>query len=270
VTPGEPEVHAWAERLERELHAAKPPALFDRVIALEETASTQDAALALCQARPGLIVLASRQTAGRGRLGRQWHHHADRGLAMTFVLSAGAFLASRLSIAAGLACAAALDSFSGDAAPLGVRWPNDVVEAHPSPGGGRKLAGILVEVRESVSLLGIGINVNQLENDDPPELHGRIVSLRRLAGGEPIDRAEVAAALVRNVQRALSMELPELIQRWLARDVLTGSMQTFIHDGREIRGQVESLEPTGEIVVRTIATGERSRLPALTTSLKKG
>jgi BirA family biotin operon repressor/biotin-[acetyl-CoA-carboxylase] ligase len=258
----------WGGRIEETLRAIASP-VFDRVVALDEVGSTQDAAQSRHAGRPGLIVVASRQSSGRGRLGRKWVHAEDLGLAMTFVLAADALRADRLSIAAGLASAMAVDDFAAAAAPVGVRWPNDVVESEPRPGGGRKLAGVLVEVRDGMALLGIGVNVNQLERDWGEELRERVVSVREVGGtGEMLDRCDVACAVVRALHRTLAMAMTELIPAWLARDVLRGSVQRFVCEGRSVAGVVESLEPTGEIVVRTEA-GERVRLPALITSMVK-
>jgi BirA family transcriptional regulator, biotin operon repressor / biotin---[acetyl-CoA-carboxylase] ligase len=263
------DITGWTERLEGALRTIPKP-LFDRVIVLEEAESTQDEAMRRAEERPGLIVLAARQTAGRGRLGRLWEHSAELGLAATFVVDGSRVGPERLSIAAGLGAAMALEELAGGSVPLGVRWPNDVVEVRSEPGGGRKLAGVLVERRGSLAALGVGINVNQGEGDFPPVLRGRAASLRQVARapGRAWDRIEVAIALLRALHRVFAMGLPELIQEWLARDVLKGSVQTFVHNGREVRGLVESLEPTAEIVVRT-TDGGRVRLPALTTSLVK-
>jgi|LauGreDrversion4_2_1035121.scaffolds.fasta_scaffold21956_4 BirA family biotin operon repressor/biotin-[acetyl-CoA-carboxylase] ligase len=98
-----------------------------------------------------LLLVAERQTAGRGRLGRQWHSQAATGgaadtqagggpdlPALTF--SVGLPLAPRdwsgLSLAVGLALAQALDPVGER---ISLKWPNDLWVQ------GRKLAGILVE-----------------------------------------------------------------------------------------------------------------------------
>jgi biotin-(acetyl-CoA carboxylase) ligase len=118
-----------------------------------------------------------------------------------------------------------------------------------------------------MALLGVGVNVNQSDADWTPELQGRVASVRELgASKEVVDRCAVACALVRALHRSLAMSMTELIPAWLARDVLRGSIQRFVCAGREVRGVVESLEPTGEIVVGT-DDGARVRLPALTTSM---
>src|SRR4051812_45233653 len=109
----------WQGRLEAELRS-RQSAFFNRVVVVEEAEPTQDAALERSAGEPGLVLVASRQTRGRGRLGRAWIQRDGLGLAATFVLSADAFPADRLSIAAGVAAAEAVGGFVGDGAPVGL------------------------------------------------------------------------------------------------------------------------------------------------------
>lgn len=256
----------WAQRLEetiRELHIW----IIDRVAVVPETPSTQDAAFELARGKPGLMLLAERQTAGRGRLGRTWVQHGGLGVAVTFVLDAAKLDAGRLSMAAGVAAAKALDGCVAPPAGFGLRWPNDVVEATGRPGGGRKVAGVLIEIREGLALLGVGVNVFQKEHNFPPELRGSAVSLLQL--GPTSDRIGVAQGLLRELHRAMSAEPGLLAHDWTARDVLTGSRQVFIHQHQRVEGIVESIDPAHEIVLRT-SPGRTVRLPALATSLVHG
>ncbi len=77
-----------------------------------------------------------------------------------------------------------------------VRWPNDVVV------GGRKLAGVLAELREGRLVVGIGVNANLTEDELPPEARVPATSLRILRGA-PVDRAQLLADLVAAIEAAL-------------------------------------------------------------------
>lgn len=123
-----------------------------------ETASTNDDAkrLARVGAPEGTLVVAARQTGGRGRLGRSWESPEGGGYASAVLrpslTPAGA---GPLALAVSLGVARGLDTF-GLAA--GVKWPNDVVI------DGGKLAGILLEMTAEADTVewlvaGIGINV---------------------------------------------------------------------------------------------------------------
>lgn len=253
----------WTERLQQVI-ASGSIWTTERVEVLSEAASTQDEAFARAKGEPGLMLLAVRQTAGRGRLGRGWVQRGELGLAVTFVLDAGKFDPATISLAAGLAAARAIEGRVKSIREFGLRWPNDVVEPVPRPGGGRKVAGVLVEVRDGLALVGIGVNVLQQAGDFPEELRGRAVSLHQL--GSDVLRIEVAEGLVRELHRALSLPKRLLAQAWVELDVLVGSTQEFVHDGRRYGGVVESIEPANEIVLR-MGAEKFARLPASSTSL---
>jgi BirA family biotin operon repressor/biotin-[acetyl-CoA-carboxylase] ligase len=118
---------------------------------VEEIDSTQQEARRLADAGAphGSVVVADRQTAGRGRLGRIWQS-AGAGLYTSFVLRPLLPLARapRLTLAAAAALLDALDDVAPTARPH-IKWPNDVLLPWPSPsptlGPFRKIAGVLVE-----------------------------------------------------------------------------------------------------------------------------
>ena len=116
-----------------------PPTYFSTV------GSTNDAALALAERgdAEGAIVIASSQTAGRGRRGRAWHSPAGSGLYVSVVLAPARAreepdrATALLTLTAGVAIAEAIERVTG-LAPA-IKWPNDLLV------GRRKLAGILAE-----------------------------------------------------------------------------------------------------------------------------
>lgn len=262
-----------------------------RVLVFATTASTQDAARAalpraqtarnddLPASRAGLVVLAGTQTQGRGRLGRSWHDAPGLGLAMTIALPLRALRASlasdvaetlplRVGIGACMACERVLEGVKGSVA-LGLRWPNDMVERRARGHGaeaadGRKLGGILIERDEGTTLIGIGVNVRQREEDLDPSLRARAVSLAML--GASVTRLAVACEVLTHVERALTMPTPDLLLEWAARDVLVGTRRTFIHDGEKLSGTVIGIDPASHIRMRTDG-GQTRSLPALTTSM---
>jgi BirA family biotin operon repressor/biotin-[acetyl-CoA-carboxylase] ligase len=267
----EPTLATWADAL-HETIASRAVRSVDRAVVLDETASTQDAALRLAGGRPGLLVVAGRQTAGRGRLGRSWNEGLGLGIAATFVLDASRLPPQAVSLAAGIgaleACQRCLPPAPGGVLyTLGLRWPNDVVTREASPAGpGKKLAGVLIETRDGLHLVGIGINVLHAPDgsDFPPELAPRATSLRAL--GSAASRLDALTHLVVMLDRALLMPAIALPIAWAPHDVLRGSVRTFEHDGVRVTGRVEAIDPAGSIVLRTDA-GEGVRLPALSTSL---
>jgi len=255
-------VELWADRLEDAIrtHAVRS---FDRVVVLARTGSTQDAAFAHAGGRAGLVVTAARQTDGHGRLGRSWADDHGLGIAVTFVLDSS-HAPGELSLAGGLAaCQSCERALSGTGARVGLRWPNDVVETPDPHRPGRKLAGVLVERRDRLTFVGVGINVLQPDDAWPDDLQGKAVSLKALGSGT--DRIDVIESLLLAFDRALREPPGAVADAWRERNTLIGSHRRFVHNGREVAGTVRSLEPTGEITVDT--PGGPVRLPTMGTSL---
>jgi BirA family biotin operon repressor/biotin-[acetyl-CoA-carboxylase] ligase len=252
----------WAPKLEA-LIALEGLTRIDRVAVLAETGSTQDAARMMAGGRPGLVVLAGRQTAGRGRLGRAWTQHADMGVAATFVVECPADGAGELALASGVAAARAIEDctpVSGAPGRIGLRWPNDVVVC----GDGRKLAGVLVERADGLAVVGIGINVLQGPNDWPDALRGRAASLTML--GSLATRSDVACRLLTRLDRALGEGREAVVAEWRRRDTLLGTRRAFLSDGRRVEGVVEAIDPDDAVTLRR-DDGSTARLPAAVTSL---
>ncbi|MDD5298832.1 MAG: biotin--[acetyl-CoA-carboxylase] ligase [Rhodocyclaceae bacterium] len=166
----------------------------------------------------GSVLVCERQTAGRGRRGRSWIAPAGGSLAFSLLwrFAPGSKPPMGLSLAVGVAVARALEKLGVTGAAL--KWPNDVLI------GGRKLAGILVELaplrnRSMAVVIGIGINLLLPEGfPDGPDM--RACDLASVLSATP-SRPEVLAALLRELVRALdafqSGGFAALRGDWLAR-----------------------------------------------------
>lgn len=146
------------------------------------------------QAAP-FLVLAERQTAGRGRRGRQWVSPFAENLYYSLVLriEGGMRQLEGLSLVVGLAVLRTLQSFG--VADAGLKWPNDVLVNN------QKIAGILLELVGDPAdvchvVLGIGINVNMQVASEVDQLW---TSVRRETGVS-IDRNLMVARLNHNLQ----------------------------------------------------------------------
>ena len=211
------------------------PPWFDRAVVVESTPSTQDAAFDLSESRPGLVLMAKHQTAGRGRRGKTWHDHPSHSLAMTMVLprTADGSLAVRIGVGVMLG----LEHLSADAVPrIGLLWPNDIVARE----GESKVGGILIEGRGDVTCVGIGINVGHARTEFDDRIGSRATSLTEL--GLDTDRLSVASALVRGVAEAMGLAPSELGERFSRADVVSGTDRRFTVDGRAVWGRVESID----------------------------
>ncbi|HET7101271.1 MAG TPA: biotin--[acetyl-CoA-carboxylase] ligase, partial [Terriglobia bacterium] len=189
-----------------------------KIIHFFRTESTNSAALELdAQSGPhGTVVIAEEQTAGRGRLGRNWYSEKSSGIYASIVLRPPLSPAAApiLTLLAGVAAHHALGSATGLEADI--RWPNDVLV------NGKKVCGILTEMKAEVDrlhmvVLGIGINVNH--SSMPEELQGIATSLALESGGH-YSRLHVLAELLRSVEHYYHMLLREghaaIVREWSA------------------------------------------------------
>ncbi|MBQ7566284.1 MAG: biotin--[Oscillospiraceae bacterium] len=222
---------------------------------VETASSTNDAAKALAKsgAGHGDAVLAYRQTAGRGRMGRQFASPAG-GVYLSVVLRPTAPLSELLHLTPVLAVAAC-DAVE---AVCGVRprckWVNDLLL------GGKKLAGILVESAGDALVAGIGVNVNTAPDAFPAELRGIATSLAAETGRES-DRELLARELARRFADACDTAISAQrvwMDRYRADCVTVGRRVT----AGELEGLAVSVADDGALLVETadgpvpIRTGE--------------
>jgi BirA family biotin operon repressor/biotin-[acetyl-CoA-carboxylase] ligase len=143
----------------------------------------------------GAIAVAEEQTEGRGRLGRSWHAPARTSVLVSVVLRPPVEppRLPELSLIAGGAVAEAIADVTG--LQPAIKFPNDVLV------GGRKVAGILAESSDGRVVLGIGVNVNQTEEQLPAGTQTEPTSLR-IETSAKVDRGELLAAMLRRLERA--------------------------------------------------------------------
>ncbi len=182
---------------------------------LAEAESTNDVARewAISGAPGGAVVVAARQTRGRGRRARVWHSPPGTGLYASFILRPGwpAADAPNLAILCAMGAFRALEK--AGVPGLRVKWPNDILA------GGRKICGVLVEPRigggrVEFAVVGIGINVGQGAEDFPPELRGTATSCR--IEGAAIGVDELLELLVDSLHEAGQKAMGALRAEWLA------------------------------------------------------
>jgi BirA family transcriptional regulator, biotin operon repressor / biotin---[acetyl-CoA-carboxylase] ligase len=225
----------------------------------EEVDSTNSTAVALAQdgAVDGTVVIAEKQTAGKGRLGRNWYSPARDGLYCSIVLRPEAGQAEQfwnqstwVPLMSAVAAVQAIEKITG--LQVGVKWPNDLLI------GEQKVAGLLCEssAREpgsnSFLILGIGLNVNMQQKDFPPELQDRATSLT-VATGRPIDKTQMLCCLLRELEQVLddlkSARPADLVERYTARCVTVGRRVRIEGGKGRLEGLAQSIGPDGSLRV---------------------
>jgi BirA family biotin operon repressor/biotin-[acetyl-CoA-carboxylase] ligase len=221
---------------------------------LGTTSSTQNelrtwAADPLSPAPAGAVVLAERQTAGRGRRGRVWENQEtaatpDTGRNLTFSLllppQPELNRLSLLPLAAGVALAQTTQALAGVG---GLKWPNDLLTPD-----GRKLAGILLEADlrgEEVTraVLGVGLNVGSCPAG-AAWLHEAAPGLRR---------DTVLLALLSALDEWLSAPAEQILNAWRSASVTLGQQVQVQTQAGAVTGLAQDIGPDGALLVRTIS-----------------
>lgn len=200
----------------------------------------------------GAVIWARRQTAGRGRMGREWVS-ADGNLFVTLLLTPTAELTacSQLSFVAALAVADTLAGILPDPSLVACKWPNDVLV------GGKKIAGVLLEsftTKELASTrqwlaVGIGINV-----DNFPEHVMYPATCLRSVGVELISAKIVLSRLVHHfIQHYDVWEakgFAPIEKAWLARAYQIGKPVEVIVGDEKISGVFAGIDAEGRMLLR--------------------
>ncbi len=223
---------------------------------LEEIDSTNAELKRRPGAPEGTVLVTARQSAGRGRLGRQFSSPPG-GVYLSAVLRPDAPPERLLHLTPMVAVAmrrALLDACGAD---CGIKWINDLVFR------GKKLCGILVELHEGAVIVGVGVNCNTPPEAFPPEVHAMATTLRD-AVGAPVDPNAVASAMTRRLW-LLSQELFSKKAEYLAE--YAAHCVTLHQPVQLLRGQTreeafaEGIDENGALLVRR-ADGTRSAVQA--------
>jgi BirA family transcriptional regulator, biotin operon repressor / biotin---[acetyl-CoA-carboxylase] ligase len=195
------------------------------------------------------VVLAGRQTAGRGRGTNTWWSTGGS-LTVTFALPIEQAIAPHhLPLIAGLAVRNACADLTGDNG-VQLKWPNDLLY------GGRKLGGLLCERIDKADLIGLGLNVNLADTDVPPHLRQRITSLMTIARRR-MDLTDVLIGVARHLRQMLvrGAERPfaEVLREYDSHHALIGRRVNVIVDSGQapVSGRVEGLDEMGRLLLRT-------------------
>lgn len=201
----------------------------------------------------GAVIWAKRQTAGRGRMGRDWVS-AEGNLFVSVLLSPPCDLAtcSQLSFVAAVAAAETLEGIVPGDDEIACKWPNDVLL------NGKKLGGILLESftmaddlgreRQWV-VVGVGINV-----DSFPEHVMFPATCLREAGVEIISAKIVLSRFIYNFighyDTWAQSGFKPLHQAWTKRAYKIGHPVDVIIGEQKIEGMFDGIDPSGRMLVR--------------------
>jgi len=226
--------------------------LWEKVIYCYEVSSTMDVAKELAEKGERAVVIAEKQTSGRGRLSRAWKSDLG-GLWLTLILLDKIPLKSALGFPflSSLAVAKALKETYNLSPTL--KWPNDVLLS------GKKVGGILLEVKGEAdlmeyALIGIGVNLNNKVSQEPFEQ--RAISISEYLG-EKVDRFSFLSSLLQNFETLyLKLSMEEVLEEWKSLSSTLGRPVKVRTLNESFEGVALDIDDDGALIVQT-ETGVR-------------
>jgi BirA family biotin operon repressor/biotin-[acetyl-CoA-carboxylase] ligase len=220
----------------------------------EETVdSTNRVAMGLAQegAPEGTVVLADRQTAGRGRMQRSWQSPPGCNLYLSVILRPAIppHDAAQITLLAGVAVAEAISAVCPGR--VRIKWPNDLLI------GGRKVCGILAESRTAAGridlvIVGVGLNVNMERTDFDPTHRETATSLREETGREH-SREDLLLLLCERFEPWYEIFLRDgfapVRDGWLARTEMAGKRLRVLFLDEVLEGVFAGIDRDGALLI---------------------
>ena len=217
-----------------------------------DSTNTRARELARNGAPAGTVLIADRQTGGRGRMGRSFHSPGGVGLYLSVILRPQCRATELMHLTCAAAIAACRSAESGAGLKCGIKWTNDLVY------GRHKLGGILTELglgpdgTVDYAIIGIGINCCHRKEDFPEELRDMAASLAMITE-RPVDRWAVAAALIcalQDMDRELLTGREAMMEDYRSRCITLGKDISLVRaDGVVRHGHALTVDGEGALVV---------------------
>ena len=218
------------------------------------------------------ICIAEHQTRGRGRFSREWYSPFGKNIyfSMQYSIKQDISQLGGLSLAVGTIVCKAIEKACKLPNRLMLKWPNDITY------NGKKLAGVLIEIRAEVNgncsvIIGIGINVN-MPITNKVTFNQEWASIMQITGS-PQDRNNICAILIDKltlgIEQYLITGFKSYMPEWKKRDSLFGKM-TQIQDGNEIfKGIATGVDLQGHLLIN-LETNIKKAFAAGEATLFKG
>ena len=208
----------------------------------------------------GTVLIAEEQVAGRGQYGRIWVSPRGKGLWFSVYLCPEippdrAFL---ITFMGAVAVAEAVYSEFGIRSTI--KWPNDVLIK------GRKYCGVLtdtriIEKKLEYAILGIGMNLNQTEQEIT-ESYGPIATSLRIVLHRPVDMERMFEAVLLQLDSyydsLLAGEEDRILEKWKEYATFLGSEVTLVHGDEPYTGIAKGIDDKGGIIIQLKSGEERT------------
>ena len=219
---------------------------------LDEVDSTNIAAkkLASAGAPHGTVIVADRQTMGRGRLGRTFVSPSGTGIYFTVIVRPefSMDLTPMITTAASVAVAEAVEKLCGKETQI--KWVNDVYLC------GKKICGILTEASLGLEMqsidyavIGIGVNVRSVRSEFSEQLSS-IASSVEDETGMSLDRNILCAEIINNLEKYISsLQERTFLPEYRRRELLTGNEITASVNGQQTSGKALGIDDNANLIV---------------------
>jgi BirA family biotin operon repressor/biotin-[acetyl-CoA-carboxylase] ligase len=199
----------------------------------------------------GTVVMAGFQSAGKGTQGRDWVSEADVNLLFSIIYKHEPFQKNPLlSLRIALALVHALRDYG--LKPL-VKWPNDILI------DGSKIAGILIEVKEDICVIGVGLNLNQQTFPDGLRMPATSLFNRTKNVYEPVS---VLLKIVDKIDESLEIKDILMLEEYRAILDQVGQKKIAMFDGRSVAVKVVGIDDDGVLLVSDMQ-GNIIRIPSV-------
>ncbi|OIQ20211.1 MAG: biotin--[acetyl-CoA-carboxylase] ligase [Flavobacterium sp. MedPE-SWcel] len=195
------------------------------------------------------VVMADHQTEGKGQMGAKWEVQSGKNLTFS-VLVKDLLLDVKeifyLNAAIAVSIIEALQQFR--VPDLAIKWPNDILA------GNKKLSGILIEnnIRsngEIHSVIGIGLNVNQIEFEGLPKATSLALIMNNEFDKERV-MITILESLKRNISQLLNKENEDIWKKYMSKLYKKDIPMTFEKDTQKFMGIIKGVSKSGNLEVQ--------------------
>jgi len=198
----------------------------------------------------GTIIITDNQFQGQGRNGHSWFMGPGKGIAISIILidKIQKHKALLIPIITGIGIIKTLESFGIKAS---LKWPNDIFVKD------KKLGGILCESKVSKNsvnqlVIGIGLNVNEIQDDFPKELKSSATSCK-IVTGKPLQREILLAKMLDYIELQLNMikdDTRTIINIWESYCIHINKPISFYYNKKKLDGIFIGLDASGQAIIK--------------------
>lgn len=200
----------------------------------------------------GTVVISEEQTEGRGRLGRNWSSPKRKGIWMSILVRPDIIPTDATKMTQ-ITAASIYKALSDMKIETQIKWPNDIILNE------KKVCGILTEMSSEMMqinymVIGIGINVNQNQEDIPDDIREKATSLK-IETGKDVDRKELVGRILNHFEYfyddfVIRGDISEALEICTDKSILIGKKIRVIKKQETLEREAIGLTEEGELVVK--------------------